>query len=364
LAKYDSDEYNTHGENVNINCIVNECTSILVNAADLSLKRKKKKKLNDNKNKNKWFDRELEDHRKYIRKLSRQISRKVPTKQEIENLRYESKKYKSACKRKYRQHRSNLIKELYKLKSRDSKEAWATLKQLKGESENSGKTNNISPSEWLEHYNNLNKMQEANKEMNTFYGQKLAALKSKNNSTYSDTLNSQIMPEEAIKALKKGKAPGEDLILNDILKSGSVVLINLLVKLFNNVSASENYPETWSEGIITSLFKAGCIDETNNYRGITITSCLGKLFNSILNNRLGNFIIENKLSCKEQIAYEKGARTTDHIFVLHSLTQKHFSKNEKFYACFVDMRKAFDTVLHNAILYKLYSANINGGFLN
>jgi hypothetical protein len=56
-------------------------------------------------------------------------------------------------------------------------------------------------------------------------------------------------------------------------------------------------------------------------------------------------------SCKEQIAYEKGARTTDHIFVLHSLTQKHFSKNEKFYACFVDMRKAFDTVLHNAILY-------------
>ena len=154
-----------------------------------------------------------------------------------------------------------------------------------------------------------------------------------------------------------------ELVMNEMIKVGERPLINVLIKLFNKVLTCGIYPMEWGEGIITSIFKGGCVDETNNYRGITITSCLGKLFNSIMNCRLDSFTKENRLGCKEQIAYEKGARTTDHIFVLQTLTQKYLSVNKKIFACFVDMKEAFDSVLHNAILYKLFKANINGNFL-
>ena len=147
-----------------------------------------------------------------------------------------------------------------------------------------------------------------------------------------------------------------------MLITGGQIMTNMITLLFNKTLQAGLYPHAWGEGVITSLFKSGDINSTNNYRGITISSCLGKLFNSILNRRLDVFSIENELKCKEQIAYESGSRTVDHIFVLQTLTNQYFSKKDKFYGCFVDMKKAFDSVLHNAILYKLFEENVNGKF--
>ena len=45
-------------------------------------------------------------------------------------------------------------------------------------------------------------------------------------------------------------------------------------------------PQTWCNGIITPIFKSGVKSDPSNYRGICISSCLGELFCSILNQRL------------------------------------------------------------------------------
>ena len=50
------------------------------------------------------------------------------------------------------------------------------------------------------------------------------------------------------------------------------------------------------------------------------------------------------------------------MFVLHTLTEKYQSLNCKLYACFVDFEKAFDSVIHNIMFYKLCSANISSLF--
>jgi hypothetical protein len=349
----------------NIDTIVNECTDIFKSAANISLKRKNIRKLNRKKMKSKWFDRELEGLRNDIRRLSRQMCNKVPTKHDTENMRYKSKTYKSLCKRKFREYKKELLSYLSNLRSRNSKEAWDKLKELKDEDGSHSSPNNIETGDWHKHYKNLNELQGKYRVINDDYGIKLDTLKHSNEYIHSDTLNGEIMAEEIIKGiklLKNGKAAGEDGVMNEMIKVGERPLINVLIKLFNKVLTCGIYPMEWGEGIITSIFKGGCVDETNNYRGITITSCLGKLFNSIMNCRLDSFTKENRLGCKEQIAYEKGARTTDHIFVLQTLTQKYLSENKKIFACFVDMKKAFDSVLHNAILYKLFKANINGNF--
>ena len=66
--------------------------------------------------------------------------------------------------------------------------------------------------------------------------------------------------------------------------------INLFVEpieiLFNEILNSAFFPSQWTEGIIIPLHKKCSAVDTNNYRGITLISCLGKSFTSVINQRL------------------------------------------------------------------------------
>jgi hypothetical protein len=71
--------------------------------------------------------------------------------------------------------------------------------------------------------------------------------------------------------------------------------------------------------LIVPIFKSGEKCNPSNYRGITIGSCIGKLFLKILNNRLDNFLTMHNIICPEQIAFSKDSRTSDHMFVYEEL---------------------------------------------
>ena len=56
-------------------------------------------------------------------------------------------------------------------------------------------------------------------------------------------------------------------------------------------------------------------------------------------------------------------RTADHVLTLRTLIDKYVHcHQEKVYACFVDFRKAFDSVWHDGLLYKLLQLNVGGNF--
>ena len=77
-------------------------------------------------------------------------------------------------------------------------------------------------------------------------------------------------------------------------------------------------------------------------------SCLANLFNKILRNRLEKFFETNNIINKEQIGFMKKSRTSDHMFKLRTLIDKMKMKmigKSKLFCCFVDFRKAFDTVV-------------------
>ncbi len=83
-----------------------------------------------------------------------------------------------------------------------------------------------------------------------------------------------------------------DGISNEMLKHCSFKLKDAILKLFNLVLKSGHFPEIWKENLIT-IFKQGEKYGPNNYRGITVSSNLGKLFCSIINDRLVQFIQEH-----------------------------------------------------------------------
>ena len=96
---------------------------------------------------------------------------------------------------------------------------------------------------------------------------------------------------------------------------------------------------------------------------ICISSCIGKLFCSILNQRLLKHVDLNNILHKSQIGFLANNRTADHVLTLRTLIDKYVHcHKEKIYACFVDFRKAFDSVWHDGLLYKLSKINVQGKF--
>ena len=68
---------------------------------------------------------------------------------------------------------------------------------------------------------------------------------------------------------------------------------------------------------------------------------------------------------KSQIGFLANNRTADHVLTLRTLIDKYVNCHQKkVYACFVDFRKAFDSVWHDGLLYKLLKIIIRGNFYN
>ena len=138
----------------------------------------------------------------------------------------------------------------------------------------------------------------------------------------------------------------------------------MYLKAFNNCLDSGIYP--WNTSVITPLLKSGNANDPDNYRPIAVSSGLGKLFSTILLDRLVNFRLEFCPDPPNQLGFCKDSQTNDHIFSLKTIIDKYNitqrrGKN-KVYACFVDLKKAFDTVCRSALLYKLVKLNIRGPF--
>ena len=86
--------------------------------------------------------------------------------------------------------------------------------------------------------------------------------------------------------LKNNKSSFSDKIKNEMIKSSLNELMPVYLKLFNTVLDLGTMPQMWCDGPITPIFKCGTKSDPSNYRGICISSCIGKLFCSILNQRL------------------------------------------------------------------------------
>lgn len=125
------------------------------------------------------------------------------------------------------------------------------------------------------------------------------------------------------------------------------------------------YPDSWANDYISPIFKSDDPTNPSNYRGITITSAIGKLFNNILNTRLEKFPKKNNLTNPSQIGFTKNARSADHVFILKTLIEKYCHQNNgRLFCCFIDFNKAFDSVVHTGLKLKLIDMNVGTKFYN
>ena len=134
---------------------------------------------------------------------------------------------------------------------------------------------------------------------------------------------------DGIKRLKKNKQPGIDLIYNEFIIYGKDILLLPIVNLFNKILSTGIFPDAWNLSCISFLHKNGDINICDNYRCWSLTSCLGKLFTSLLQKRLHKYMENNALYNIYQAAFKPNYRTSDRIFTIKTLINKYLHKCKK-----------------------------------
>lgn len=225
----------------------------------------------------------------------------------------------------------------------------------------------------LQYWRTLGKM---NRSLNdeddehTIYTRELVNRIRKNNlETHQDSVNENILSDihinldiikDAISSSKNNKSPGTDMITNEILKNGGECLDKSILSLFNRIICLEKIPSEWNKGIIVPIFKKGDRRDLNNYRGISLTSCVSKIFNRIIANTISSFLEQDNILSEVQGGFRSSRRCEDHIFTLKSIAACRLAEGKKTFLAFLDFRKAFDTVWREGLLRAAWDIGIRG----
>ena len=158
-----------------------------------------------------------------------------------------------------------------------------------------------------------------------------------------------------IKSLKNNKAPGPDCISNEHLKYAGNSFISHIQILFYFIVKYESY----RTGCIILLYKQKGKDKTDprNYKGITLTSSLGKLFEKIILNRIKNWTESSDLKFPNPLQFgfckNSGAQLT-----AWTLQECIHNFQSVLHATFLDDEIAFDRVWQDGVLYKRFKLGI------
>ena len=79
---------------------------------------------------------------------------------------------------------------------------------------------------------------------------------------------------------------------------------------------TEKIPKKWLQGIITFIYKNKDKHDLNNYRPITITNIIYKIWATTITNRMKPYL--NILTSELQTAYKDGRSTIDVLYLLNN----------------------------------------------
>ena len=329
--------------------LVSYVTGVLLDAA---IKAKVKHRKCNSTNDPPWFDKSCRELKTSIKTLGTKIRRNagdVSLKSELYAKKKQLKKLVRSNKSKFK---NDLMEQINQSKN-DSKKFWKLLDKMEQKKDDTVFKRGISNHRWVSHFQSIfrNPGGDVSLPMNTReYGE----------------LDGEITDGEiklAAYILRNGKAPGFDSISNEMLQCLLEVRPDILKRVFNSILKNPRIIEKWSISMINPLHKAGSKMDPDNYRGISLLSCFSKYFSAVLNLRLTQYAIDKNIFSKSQLGFMAGCRTADALFILNNLIDYYCRrKGQYIYGCFIDFKKAFDSVPRRTLFQKLLGYGINGKF--
>ena len=153
--------------------------------------------------------------------------------------------------------------------------------------------------------------------------------------------------EHAIKETKSNKSPGIDDIPIELIKEGGENVTNFFHRLITIIWETKDWPKDWSTSIFLPIPKKGDTSECTNNRTISLVSHCSKILLNLIAGCMKRKMEEE--IAEEQCGFVTGKGTRDQILNLKLVIEKNIERKKNLYLCFIDYRKAFDTVAHEVL---------------
>lgn len=163
---------------------------------------------------------------------------------------------------------------------------------------------------------------------------------------------------------RRDSTPGLDYISYKMLKHLSSQSKLVLLDILNLLWEHNLIPMDWKVDCLVPILKPNK-DKSNfdSYRPIALTSCMGKIFEQLLKQRLEHFIESNHILPSNQFGFRRGRSSRESIAHLHLDIYNAKQSNEAFAGVFFDIVGAFNNVNHHILSKELAAIGLPVKFI-
>ncbi|PNF28690.1 hypothetical protein B7P43_G07879, partial [Cryptotermes secundus] len=161
--------------------------------------------------------------------------------------------------------------------------------------------------------------------------------------------------EQTIKKLKHNRAPGMDLIREELVKFAGPEYAKHLHQLIVKIWITEIIPEEWNLSTVCPIHKKGDVMVCSNYREISLLCIAYKIFSSILFNKLSPFV--EGIIGDYQCGFRQGRSTNDQIFTIRQVLEKCNEFQTETHL-FIDFRSAYDSTERGSLFLAMEEMHI------
>ena len=162
-----------------------------------------------------------------------------------------------------------------------------------------------------------------------------------------------------VRKLNSNKPLGPSNIPAWALKDSVDIIGEPLTFLINAFLHEGRFPNHLKRAHVVPIYKSGDIEDPTNYRPISITSALSKVFEKVIQNQIVEFLDDTKLLSPHQFGFRANFSTADALLYATEKIRFDIDNKNVVAAAFLDLSKAFDSISHEILLQKLHNLNFS-----
>ena len=167
-----------------------------------------------------------------------------------------------------------------------------------------------------------------------------------------------------LKKTKPNKAEGPDGIHARVLNECEKEIALPLAIIFSRSLTETRIPLDWKRANVIPIFKKGDKSNVENYRPVSLTSLVCKTMESILKDKIVDFLDENDIIRDTQHGFRRGRSCLTNLLEFFDRATESFDKGRQLDVSYLDFSKAFDKVPHKRLCLQLKWHGINTRILH